>query len=155
MNIGSHLETIKESMFKLKFVNELEESNEDNISAVVEDDRLEKLESIVESFRKTQKVNKVKESNALSEYLDKINKMAYKKQWSRLTKYHKSIKLREYADEILKHKKEQDKLYDLLLSSLNNGKLNTNSKVTYDIDKEKIVNIDGLKIEKNNFVYKG
>jgi len=141
-------------MFKLRFMNELEDSNENNIGAVVADDRLEKLETIIENFKNKVKVTNVKENNALSQYLDKVNHMAYKKQWSRLTKYHKSIKLREFVDGRLKHKKEQDKLYNSLLSSLHDGKINTNSKVTYDIDTEKIVEIDGLKIENDNFVFK-
>lgn len=93
--------------------------------------------------------------NTMDIFLENEKKNVYSKTWSSLDKKTKLIKLRNFSlsyKDILDDEKEE--LYNYLVESLNNHKLNKVKDVNYDKETEEIISIQSLVYQNKKFTIK-
>lgn len=137
MLLNTEIQSIKKKLFKARFENELIslEPIEDN------KERIEQLQEIIEDIDK-------RDNNNQKGYNTKhIEKYFYKKPWTRLNPFHKSVKIKEYMSGMNLDKSIKEEITRELVDHVNNKKLNKKKCVVYDPTEEKIVSIPALSIK--------
>lgn len=93
-------------------------------------------------------------TNNMSDYLDIITKMAYKKNWRSLDEIHKKKKLKEYVESLeIKEMKRKKELFQILLEMIEKKTLK-NKSVDYCIEETIIKSIDVFEIVDQDFILK-
>jgi hypothetical protein len=137
---------IRMKLFLMRFKNELNDMD-NNDDLIVDSDRKKTLNNILNKYKEIEKGKDA--GNQLKSYLDTISKNMYKKKWNLLTKFHKSIKLKAYANSLTKKTKLQERIYSKLINALNDKKIHTTKSVLYDVENETILNIKGFTYNKD------
>lgn len=106
--------------------------------------RIEQLEQIINN------IITVNESKNINGYMKEIDKYIYKKPWTRLQPYHRTIKIKEYIENTYTDAKFKKKLLNDLIKLINDNKLNSNKMVKYDPYNEKILSIPAIKLDPSN-----
>jgi hypothetical protein len=164
------IDLIRQDFFKERFVKELEYLEQDKQS-VSEDDinnkeginwidkRMDDLKNIITNIDGELELSKKEyqnKSKTLNKELDELNQCVYKKSWTRLPIYHKTIKMEEYIDYIIpdSHKDMQKELITVLTDIIESKKLNSIKQVEYDSTNCKIIKINILTIDLDKKEYK-
>ncbi len=123
------IESIIKENYIYRFKNEL--------SNCIDEDRKKDLKNIIAGFsiQKTEK-----KENKLDDYLKTIQDAAYKKNWSRLTDFHKKEKIIEYVKKLNLEKEESEKLQKKLLNKLSKNEISL-KEVEYDSTNGCIISI--------------
>jgi hypothetical protein len=115
---------------------------------IVRKKKTEFVSSIIKKVDMTKLQMKSKQpiiiNNDMSPLFSEIEQYIYKKPWLRLQEYHKIVKLREYVKSLEAKERDKKNLEELLINKLKNKELK-NKQVTYMPEKEKIMNIKGVK----------
>ena len=152
MEISSQIDTIKISNFNAKIKSELEYLKTIGILTPFEnghdinlEERIILLEKIISQPSMYQNTVKQQRDNMFKE----IDKYTYKKQWNKLSGFHKTVKITEYLNENIKENKSmRDELLVKLTDHATNGRINTKKYIIYDPNEEKILSMPCLKIIK-------
>lgn len=123
------IESIVKDNYIYRFKNEL--------LNCIDEDRKKDLKNIIAGFS-IQKIEK--KENKLDDYLKTIHDAAYKKNWSRLTDFHKKEKLIEYVKNLNLEKEESEKLQKKLLNKLSKNEISL-KEVEYDSTNGYIISI--------------
>jgi hypothetical protein len=141
--IFDEIEKIRIDLFKIEYLNELEDLEFDKTKNT---DRIDLINKIInENY--TDKVKKT--NNSLNNMFDEIEHSMYNKPWIKLQNYHKIIKLKEYIDKTF-DKSQKKNIEKICIDSVNLGNLNKNNKVDYNVNEQKIISITALKKNKND-----
>lgn len=137
-----NIDAIRQKLIRDRFVRELEQckistaTNDDNTDKTTDnepnwnDDRIKTLETIINQC--TDKMKSSEPKKSLSDDLTEVNNLIYKKAWNRLPNFHKSIKMKEYVQALIKDIKLQKRIINSLTKLINENKLVSPSVVTYD-----------------------
>lgn len=124
------IESIIKDNYVQRFKNELK--------TCLDESRKKDLKTILASFT----VPKVeKKENKLDDYLKTIQDAAYKKNWSRLTDFHKKEKILEYVKNMNLSKEESEKIQKKLLNKLYKNEISL-KEVDYDSSNGVIISIN-------------
>ncbi len=149
MNYGDEIEHIRKENFNLKIQSELAylRSNENmfNLSDKEIGMRIDGLSIVLGSVRKA--VDKKEEM------FKEMEKHVYKKQWNRLTPFHKIVKIKEYIKEQYGEGDMQGKMIGDLIKLVNDNNFNTKKLVTYDPNMEKILAMSCLVVNIDKGTY--
>lgn len=114
------------------------ENNDDN-----NEERNEKLKELIKKFRELK--NLYEDMNKDKKYdTGLIDQYLYKKSWKNLGIVQKHTKIKEYVNEFDISKKEKTRLIKEIYELANKGKIDAKTKVTYDHEKEKILEMSFL-----------
>lgn len=85
--------------------------------------------------------------------IDEMEKHIYKKQWNKLTPFHKIVKIKEYMNEHYKDLSMCADITEELVNYIDDGKINTKKFVVYNPNEEKILKLPCLVInsKKNSY----
>ena len=154
----SRIMKLRNELFMMKFLNEIEHLKKNDICDMLTDDRALSLTKIINMKNPFmyEKLEPKKKENELNDYFDKINKNAYGQQWNSLPKFHKSIKLKEFSVGLTDVANLQEEIYSKLIDGLNKKHIHTSKTVTYDQNKKTIISINGFEFNKsdNTYTYK-
>jgi hypothetical protein len=159
MDINYDLEVMRDNNFKTKIQNELNYLKDgsksvsifSNMSNFDLDDRimtLEKLLNIKSEFKKSE-TSQQKKENIIAE----IEKYTYRKQWNKLTSFHKIVKLKEFVKDNFDEGELQNEIVDKLAKYAEEGRINTKKYVVYDPNTEKILSMPCLTVDINKKTY--
>ena len=153
MDISAQLDTIKISHFNAKIKDELDYLKTiclltpfENGHDISLEERIALLEKIVNQPSMYQNTVQQQRDNMFKE----IDKYTYKKQWNKLSGFHKSVKITEYINENIQDKVMKDELLEKLIDHATHGRINTKKYVIYDPNEEKILSLPCLKIIKGD-----
>lgn len=151
----TRINILKKNIFKSRFTAELDYLNKSDTGITIDNsERENQLKIILSQIDENNKEKiVVKQKNELDLYLDKINQNAYKKQWNSLTKFHKSVKLKEFSESLTDNKKLRDEIYSKLINALNDKKIHTSKSISYDLKTEKIIEIKGFTYDSKKNTY--
>ena len=134
---------------KLKFFKHLNEDCSDELYR-------NKINDLIIYFNNIDKQYKdlnVFESN-IDERLAKMDQLAYRKPWNKLSKVQKEIKLNEFINTfLLKSAKNYNDIKNLLLKEFDNNKLNSSKVVNYEPYSSKIIGINKLNFDTESNKY--
>ena len=156
MNYSLEIDSIRKTLSKQRFVNELEYLKEkgDTEEIVDEDnwiiERVENLDKIITSIEGSMKEVKKDE---YKEMLDEIDRCIYKKRWHQIPEFHKMKKIKEYIFENIDDEATQKKIIDDMNELIYHKKLNGKKFVVYDQTSEKILSIPALNYDKESGEY--
>ena len=146
-DIGNNIRNLRQNLFIERFKNELTEMQNEDMDAIIIDSRADKLKAIIDQYIPRKKADE------LSTYIDTITSNVYNKQWSRMSLFHQSHKLKEYVDSIEEDDNTAKQVYNILLEYLNDGKLKSSKVVDYDTKNMMIKNIYGFKYDNQTKKY--
>lgn len=112
-----------------------------------DEDRIEKLKSIIESLKISNKKNKPDANKKKSSYLDVFKELEpsiYKMPWKKIAPQYQEVKVKEYIDNLSISKDKKLKIQKILLSLAKHGQL-THKIVDYNNAESKINDIKCLK----------
>lgn len=158
MEINYQIETVKNDLFKKRMKHELEFLKEKkienlnqftNISSIDIDKRIIELENILEISEgviipKDETVQQKREN-----LFKEIDKYTFKKQWTKLTAFHKIVKIKEFIKVTYGEGDFQSNLIDELTKNTTEGKINSKKCVVYDPNQEQILSIPILTVDLN------
>lgn len=136
---------------KLKFFKYLNEDCSDDLYK-------NKINDLIIYFENIDKQNKdvnVFESD-INNRLAKIDQIAYRKPWNKLSKIQREIKLKEFINTfLLKSASNYNDIKNLLLKEFDNNKLNSSKVVNYEPYTSKIIGINKLNFdtESNKYLF--
>lgn len=117
------------------------------------DERIKLLEQIIEKIKENHNKTKKKKLN-----FDEVNANIYKKEWHRLSTFHRKEKVKQYINKQYNDldDKTKKKLLETLTKMVDNKQLSTKKSVNYNKDDEIILDILVLEvdIENNSFSVK-
>ena len=113
----SRIMKLRNELFMMKFLNEIEHLKKNDICDMLTDDRALSLTKIINMKNPFmyEKLEPKKKENELNDFFDKINKNAYGQQWNSLPKFHKSIKLKEFSVGLTDVANLQEEIYSKLI----------------------------------------
>lgn len=85
--------------------------------------------------------------------INEMEKYIYKKQWNKLTPFHKAVKIKEYMSEHYLEHPLKKSIINELVDYVEAGKLNTKKFVIYNPNEEKILKLPCLTINDNKNTY--
>lgn len=156
MDISVQLEQIRSNNFKQKIENEikyLKENGKLNIFSNYQDtnmeERLEWLNIILDNINKDDKIVKpdVDVKQKRKDMFSEIDKYTYKKQWNKLTNFHKLVKIKEFITENYEANNFRDEILAKLTLRIDDNTFNTKKYVIYDPNAEKILSIPALTVD--------
>lgn len=157
MDINLKLENLRNENFLTKIKNEYEYLKGDNSitifsngSTIDVDERITKLEKILninqnQGNSNSSKNESVKQKKDL--LIAEIEKYVFRKQWNKLTAFHKNIKMKEYITDTYGKGELQDRIINELTNYSNEGRINTKKYVIYDPNAEKILLMPCLTVD--------
>jgi hypothetical protein len=155
MNPSADIDTIKQQNFIFKIQSEINclKNNDKSfgLSEAEITDRLQLLEDIMNNKECKRKMTVTDERDNLFKEIDKYT---YKKQWNKLTAFHKIVKIKEFTKDKYGEGLLQDEINTKLSTYINEGKINTKKYITYDPNAEKILSISCLEVDIINKTYK-
>jgi hypothetical protein len=108
-----------------------------------------------EVLEKLEKTDIKPEKTDAEKMFDEVDKLIFKRPWTKLPPAHKIVKVKQYIGNIKElTKTTQEKLLEELTNIINDGKLGTKRHVVYDPEKELIETIPVLKIEGDSYILK-
>lgn len=155
MDISSEIDLIVNKNFKKKISDELAyliDNENINIFSNINDIDLSQRIKLLEEHQQLDHVEhdiKQIRQNLFTE----IDKFIYKKQWNKLSPYHKIVKLKEYVKDTYNDGKLQDEIVKKLISYAEEGKINSKKYVIYDPSAEKILSIPVLTVDLEKETY--
>jgi hypothetical protein len=168
MTLLGNIDAIRQAFFKDKFVREFENIEQEIKDIVISTDntdnwlvaRFNNLQTIISdidgSVEQTKKIYEAKQ-HKLSNDLDELSQLVYKKSWTRLPIYHKTVKIEEFVKSVIPEKTHhvmQKEMIVMLTDMVDNRKLNSIKNVEYDSKNCRIIGINGLTIDLPNKEYK-
>lgn len=118
---------------------------------------IKKLEDKLDRVKNRKKIKLMKNSldkdkkddsnPSLSLFRD-VDKFLYRKQWARLPEFHRIVKIKEYINSINELNPKQKKDFVEKIIKKIHSKEIKNKNIVYDMDKEKIIKITGVGLEK-------
>jgi len=139
---------IRNNLLKSRFTDEIEYLTENGCDTEADNNRLAYLRDILNI--KSEKEEVPTKTN-FKDYLDKISNNVYKNKWNSLTKFHKSVKLKEYAFSLTDKKKLAGEIYSVLLRGVDDKKIHTSKSVNYNQATEKIESIVGFEFKDGKY----
>lgn len=152
MNYGEEIEGAKRDNFNTKIQNELiylrGNDNVFNLSDKEIGMRIDGLSTILGTTKRV--------SNKKEDMFKEMDKHIYKKQWNRLTPFHKMVKIKEFIKEQYEEGDFQNAMIAELTKLVNENNFNTKKFVTYDPNMEKILSMSCLvvNVEKKTYQIK-
>lgn len=110
-------------------------------------DKKTQLKTILEIVQKNNDTGK----KDVDKMFDAVDKVIFKRSWSKLPPHHKIVKIKEYLINTIKNETLRTDICTELIKLVNTNKLNTKKHVIYDPVKECIESIPILKLEDNSF----
>lgn len=152
MEIGTEIETIKVNNFNRKLKNELDYLlNNGNMNIFTNnagydiDGRIKYIAAMLNEKVEIKKEETVQQKK--DAIISEIDKYTYKKQWNKLTSFHKIVKLKQFVKEVYGDGDLQTELVNKLVKSTEDGKMNTKKSVIYDPNCEKILSVPCLTVD--------
>lgn len=140
--IINEIETIVKSNIVFRFGLEL--ANTQDV------ERKKSIQNILQHYSNSKEENNVKDK--IDKMFEQIDKQIFTQKWSKLSDFHKEIKIKEYIEEKYINHKNKNKLLELLLDYLKNKKLKTDKIINYDSKISKIIEIKNLIELDDNFI---
>ena len=153
MDISNQLDTIKLNNFKGKIQNELEYFTKIAILTPFENGRDITVESrikLLEEILQQPQIHQNTVQQQRETLFQEIDKYTYKKQWNKLPAFHKIVKIKEFLEVNISDITQRKELLELLTDHVNGGRVNTKKYVIYDPNKEQILSMPCLIINKDN-----
>jgi len=155
MEISNQFETIRRQNYEQRLKNELDyigTAFNNNIFANFQDINIEDrkltiqllLDHIGIIHTGIYETNQQKKDIIINE----IEKYVYKKQWNKLTAFHKIVKINQFMTENYPDDPFHKSITDNLIKYIEDGKINTKKFVVYDPNLEKILSLPCLNIDK-------
>ena len=122
MDTYKRINEIKRFLFKKRFLNELADMSSiglDNAddSSNIYTYRIKQIKTIISNMDENDK-------DGITKMLDEIEKHMYKKPWNKLNNIHKTTKIQEYLDELIKDDDDRLEVLTDLVEMVNNNNLN-------------------------------
>lgn len=145
--ISNELDTLARSFKLHRFRTELEEcqsrASADGATDPENQKRIATLQKILETIDTSKRPPAPTKKNDM---FNEIDKYVYTKPWKKLPTFHKKFKIREYISLTYKETPtEGAQVEKLLLDAIDEGELNTDRHVTYDLTRCQVVGIPVLK----------
>lgn len=97
--------------------------------------------------------NITEKENKKQQMINEMEKYIYKKQWNKLTPFHKIVKVKEYIEEHYSEHSLKKSIIGNLVDFIEAGKLNTKKFVIYNPNEEKILKLPCLTINDSKNTY--
>jgi len=158
--IVNDLEHITNSLKMFHFSTELEFNEKKNIPSDDNENnntknelRIEKLENIISTLKnKSNNLNLVKDSK--KDFFTKVDNAVFKQQWKRLSPFHRSIKLKEFVNDICSKINNEPAKLTALDTMLSKSTELTEKFVKYDYVNSKILEITLLSFDDKTLTWK-
>ena len=122
LNFQNELDTIIKDNHKYRFSTELENTSDN--------ERKPKILSILNQYETKTEQQLVDEKK--KKMFDEVDKQAFKQKWSKLSEYHKEMKIKQYVNEKYATYKNKAILLENLVNILHSSKTAIDKYVTYD-----------------------
>lgn len=142
------IDKISNDLFKSRFEHELKFLEEEHSS----DDRLNYVKNVLKQLNHKNVANQEQEDT--KDRFSDVEQLMYQKKWRQLNNVHKVIKIREYLKILIEDTNNRKTVEKVLVSMVENRKLNSDKIVIYDTVRGKVEDITILKHDDEEDTYK-
>lgn len=121
------------------------------LSNTQDSQRKKDIQNILQRYETKREEENIKEKR--EKMFEQIDKEVFKQKWTKLSDFHKEIKIKEYVEEKYNSHKNKNLLLNLLIETLKEGKLKTEKFIKYDSKNSKIAEINNLLEEEDSFKF--
>jgi len=139
------VDSLREELHLVKFENELNFMEEQNLSITKE--REDYLRKIIDHEKQSTIKSQIPQQTEYQQLITDIQKGMYHKPWNRLPDIHKRHKFQEFIQNKTNDKNIQQKLSEQFEERLKKGLDKTVKAVSYSVEEEKIVSIKDLVLD--------
>lgn len=156
MDPSLEIEEAKQANFNRQLTNELEylnSSKNTNIFTNIQEQDINNRKVILQSLLNIP-IKKIDTAQQQKDNMFKeLDKYIYKKQWTKLTAFHKIVKIKEYINETVSDNSMKDEIITQLCKCAEQNSINPKKYVIYDPNAEKILSMPCLIIDEEKNTY--